>query len=189
MTEYLIGVIAAALVNELSLWRLYGLEPVPVLTRLRHAACLAAVTLAATVAAAVLSYALFYAVLSPLGLQSAGIILFLLVAVGVAACAGAIARSGNSEAASVIEAQWPLVALNGVLLGASLYGVSTGVSFAATVLSALGASALFGVSLLALTAIMARMDEDAIPKSVRGLPALLLAAALISMALMAFTGL
>ncbi|MBQ9617431.1 MAG: hypothetical protein IJR48_03610 [Oscillibacter sp.] len=185
MTEYLIGAVAAALVNDLTLSR----EDGDTLSKLTRAACLGVVTVAVTLCACVVSYAVYYAVLAPLGLESARVPLCLLAAAGCAALLGRLARNSNGARAAFLETNWPLVALNAAVLGALVQGLSAGYDFAGNLLSALWASVLFAASLACMTAIQARMDTDALPASVRGLPAYLLTAALISMALMAFAGL
>lgn len=189
MTEYLIGVVAAALVNDLTLQRASGAETSGASARLKRAATMGGVTVLVTLAASVLSYALYYGVLSPLGLQSAWVPLFTLAAALCAALAGYLARNGAGYFADFMETHWPLVTLNAVIPGVTLQGVRTGAGFAGSVLAALLASCIFAATLVALTAIEARLDTDALPESVRGFPALLLIAALVSMALTAFAGL
>ena len=186
MTEYLIGIVAAALVNDMTLSR--G-ETDDTLAKLKRAACMGAATVVVTLCASVLSYALYYGALSPLGLEAACVPLCMLTAAGCAALAGRLSRNGEGVLAAFLESNWPLVALNAAVLGALVHGIATGYSFGGNVLSAFGASVAFGASLVLMTAIDARMDTEALPKNVRGLPAYLLTAALISMALMAFNGL
>ena len=181
MTEYLIAVVAAALVNDWTLTRFSGDETPDTLERLKRAATLGGLTVLVTLKACGVAFVLYYGVLSPLGLGAAWIPLCFLTAFGAAWSLGRFVRK--------FAAYWPLTALNAVVFGAAAHSVGTGAGFVATLLTAFGASALFAVTLAALTAIQARMDTDALPQSVRGVPALLLSAALISMALMAFAGL
>lgn len=184
MTEYVIGVIAAALVNTMTFSR----EDADTLSLLKRAGSLGGVTVAVTACASVLSYVLYYAVLSPLGLESALMPLFLLIAAACAALSGRVARNSNGASAAFVEANWPLVALNAAVLGVLVHGISAGYGFGKNLCAALTASVIFAAALVMMTAIQVRMDEDALPKSVRGLPVYLLTAALISMALMAFNG-
>ncbi len=181
MTEYLIAVVAAALVNDWILTRFSGGETPDTLERLKRAATLGGLTVLVTLKACGVAFVLYYGALSPLGLGAAWVPLCFLSAFGAAWGLGRFARK--------FAAYWPLTALNAVAFGAAAHGVGTGAGFLATLLTAFWASALFAVTLAALTAIQARMDTDALPQSVRGVPALLLSAALISMALMAFAGL
>ena len=186
MSEFLIAVVAVALVNDWTLTRFSGGENPDTLERLKRAAALGGLSVLVTLKACGVSFVLYYGVLSPLGLGAAWIPLCFLTAFGSAWGLGRLARDG---AAGKLAAYWPVTALNAVVFGAAAHSVGTGAGFVATLLTAFGASALFAVTLAALTAIQARMDTDALPESVRGVPALLLSAALISMALMAFAGL
>lgn len=185
MTEYLIGVVAAALVNDMTLSH----DETDALSALKRSAYVGLATVAVTLCASALSYVLYYGVLSPLGLASAWVPLCLLVATLCAAGAGRLSRNAEGPFAAFLETNWPLVALNAAVLGVVLHGIQAGYGFGGNLISALWASALFGLSLAATTAIRVRMDTDALPACVRGMPAYLLTAALISMALMAFAGL
>lgn len=185
MTEFLIGVVAAALVNEWVLARFSGGETPDTLERLKRAAALGGLSVLVTLKACGVAFLLYYGALSPLGMGAAWVPLCFLAAFASAWGLGRVFRNG----AGTLAAYWPLAALNAVAFGAAAHGVATGAGFAASLLSAFGASALFAVALVSLTAIQARMDVEALPESVRGVPALLLSAALVSMALMAFAGL
>ncbi len=189
MTEYLIAVVAAALVNDWTLTRFSGDTETDTLERLKRAAALGGLTVLVTLKACGVAFVLYYGVLSPLGLGAARIPLCFLAAFLSAWGLGRLARNGAGTFAAFAPKQWPLAALNAVVFGAAAHGVSMGAGFVGNLVTAFAASALFAVSLAALTAIWARMDVDALPQSVRGVPALLLSAALISMALMAFAGL
>ena len=182
MSEFLIAVVAAALVNDWTMTRFSGDETPDTLERLKRAATLGGWTVLVTLLATASALAgIAHGVLSPLGLGAAWVPLCFLTAFGAAWGLGRFFRK--------FAAYWPLTALNAVAFGAAAHGVGTAAGFVATLLTAFGASALFAATLAALTAIQARMDTDALPQSVRGVPALLLSAALISMALMAFAGL
>ena len=185
MTEFLIGVVAAALVNDWILTRFSGGESPDTLERLKRAAMLGGFSVLVTLKACGVAFVFYYGVLSPLGMGAAWVPLCFLAAFGSAWALGRVFRNG----AGTLATYWPLTALNAVAFGAAAHGVGTGAGFAASLLSAFAASALFAVALVSLTAIQARMDVEALPESVRGVPTLLLSAALVSMALMAFAGL
>lgn len=189
MTEFLIGVVAAALVSDWTLTRFSGGESPDTLERLKRAATLGGLSVLVTLKACGVSFVLYYAVLSPLGLGAAWIPLCFLATFASAWAFGRLARNGAGPLAAFAQTYWPLSALNAVAFGAAAHGLSTGAGFLGNLLSAFAASALFAVTLVMLTAIQARTDPDALPESARGFPALLLAAALVSMALMAFAGL
>ena len=189
MSEFLIGVVTAALVGDWVLARFSGDGNPDALERLKRAAMLGGMSVLVTLKTCGAAFILYYGVLSPLGLDAARLPLCLFLAVGCAWMFGRLARSGAGTFAAFAQAYWPLAALNAVAFGAASQGVGTGAGFVGNLLTAFAASALFALSLVMLAAIWARTDVDALPESVRGFPALLLAAALISMALTAFAGL
>lgn len=85
-------------------------------------------------------------------------------------------------------AYFPLIALNGAVLGGALNSAAEGYGFAETLAAALGGGLGFTLSLLLMAGIEARieLEEPHVPKAFRGLPISLIAAGIVSMALVAF---
>jgi len=85
-----------------------------------------------------------------------------------------------------LGAYFPLIALNSAVLGLCTESLSASLSLAETLFTALGVGLGFTVGCLLFAGVMSRIDMRHVPKAFRGLPVSLLAAAIISMALIAF---
>lgn len=81
---------------------------------------------------------------------------------------------------------FPLIALNGAVLGTAVNSVTEGYGFAAVLLSSVGVGLGFLGGLVVFSALVRRIDVKAVPAPFRGLPISLLAASIVSMALLAF---
>lgn len=81
-------------------------------------------------------------------------------------------------------AYFPLIALNSAVLGLCVETASAGL--AGSFFTALGVGLGFTLGCLLFAGVMSRIDMRHVPKAFRGLPVSLLAAAIISMALVAF---
>lgn len=83
-------------------------------------------------------------------------------------------------------ALFPLTVLNSAVLGLAVNNAAEGYGFLEALLSALGAGLGFTLGMLAFSGVLSRIDTAHVPKAFRGLPVSMLAAAIISMALLAF---
>ena len=81
---------------------------------------------------------------------------------------------------------FPLTVLNSAVLGLAVNNAAEGYNFLEALLSALGAGLGFTLATLVFSGVLARIDTVHVPKAFRGLPVSLLAASIISMALLAF---
>ncbi len=82
----------------------------------------------------------------------------------------------------------PLIAVNCVILGGSLFMQERDYSFAESVVFGLGSGTGFAVAIVALAAIRERMKYSNVPAGLRGLGITFIAVGLMSMAFMMFSG-
>ena len=81
---------------------------------------------------------------------------------------------------------FPVIALNSAVLGAAINNISDGLNFVEALFASLGVGLGFLLGLLLLHGVQTRINEQHVPKAFRGLPIYLLAASILSMALLAF---
>ena len=79
---------------------------------------------------------------------------------------------------------FPVIALNSAVLGLAI--VASAADLLTAVLTALGVGLGFLAALPVFAGVLSRIDEQAVPKAFRGLPIQLLAAGIVSLALLAF---
>jgi Na+-transporting NADH:ubiquinone oxidoreductase subunit E len=82
----------------------------------------------------------------------------------------------------------PLIAVNCVILGGSLFMQERDYSFAESVVFGLGSGIGFAIAIIALAAIRERMVYSDVPAGLRGLGITFITAGLMSLAFMMFSG-
>ena len=75
------------------------------------------------------------------------------------------------------------------LVGVALTNVQNGYNFLESVLAGFGTGVGYTVAIVLLAGVRSRIDEEALPAPLRGAPIVLIAAALMSIAFMGFSGL
>ena len=83
----------------------------------------------------------------------------------------------------------PLITTNCAVLGVSLLNIERDYNFVQSVVYGIGAGLGFTVALLLFSGVREKLEMCDIPKSLRGLPITLIAAALVSLAFFGFKGL
>ena len=109
-------------------------------------------------------------------------LIFVLVVLLVVYVLGAIfAKSGKP-----VGAYFPLVALNSAVLGLAVNNITEGYTYVEALFAALGAGLGFVLAMVLFAGVKSKINERYVPKAFRGLPVMLLAASIISLAFYAF---
>lgn len=82
----------------------------------------------------------------------------------------------------------PLITTNCAVLGVTINNINDGFNFLESMVSSLGCGLGFLLAMVLFSGIRSKIDESAIPTSLRGLPVTLIAASFISLAFMGFAG-
>lgn len=123
-----------------------------------------------------------YRLLVLLGAEYFETLIFVLVVLLVVYVLGAIfAKSGKPAGA-----YFPLVALNSAVLGLAVNNIAEGYTYAEALFAALGAGLGFVLAMVLFDGVKSKINERYVPKAFRGLPVMLLAASIISLAFYAF---
>ena len=147
-----------------------------------------AVIFVMTIASAVASLLYSY-VLEPLGLDFMKTIVFILV---IAALVQIVEMFLKKTAPAVYRALGiflPLITTNCAVLGVALTNVQNGYNFVESVLAGFGTALGYTLAIVLLAGIRSRIKEEDLPAPLRGAPIVLIAAALMSIAFMGFSGL
>ena len=172
--------LGGVLVNNYALEKFLGVGPVLGGRKYGSAAMGFSVAAVMLLAAAV-TWPL-YRLLVLLGAEYLETLIFVLVVLLVVYVLGAIfAKSGKS-----VGAYFPLVALNSAGLGLAVNNIAEGYTYAEALFAALGAGLGFVLAMLLFHGVKSKINERYVPKAFRGLPVMLLAASIISLAFYAF---
>ena len=122
-------------------------------------------------------------VLGAYGVAYLQIPVFVLVITAIVYLVGLVASKALHQP---LKAYAPVIALNSAVLGMAANTAAAGITYVETLASALGIGLGFLAAMLVLAGVQEKINEYHVPAPFRGLPIQLIAAAIVSMALMAF---
>ena len=176
MKALLLIMLGGVLVNNYALEKFLGIGPVLGGRKYGSAAMGFSVAAVMLLAAAV-TWPL-YRLLVLLGAEYLETLIFVLVVLLVVYVLGAMfAKSGKPV---------PLVALNSAVLGLAVNNITEGYTYVEALFAALGAGLGFVLAMVLFAGVKSKINERYVPKAFRGLPVMLLAASIISLAFYAF---
>ncbi len=190
MSELLLILIATVLVNNFVLVQFLGLCPFFGVSGQQDAALgmALATTLVLTLSSAA-SYLVEVWVLTPLSLEYLRTLSFILIIATLVQATDIIMRRTSPVLSQSLGIYLPLITTNCAVLGVALLNAQSSVSLLQSIVFGFGTSAGFGLVLWLFAALRHRIDEQALPISLRGSAITLITAGIMSMAFMGFSGL
>ena len=180
MKALLLIMLGGVLVNNYALEKFLGVGPVLGGRKYGSAAMGFSVAAVMLLAAAV-TWPL-YRLLVLLSAEYLETLIFVLVVLLVVYVLGAMfVKSGKP-----VGAYFPLVALNSAVLGLAVNNITEGYTYVEALFAALGAGLGFVLAMVLFDGVKSKINERYVPKAFRGLPVMLLAASIISLAFYAF---
>ncbi len=190
MSEYLLLLLGAALVNNVVLTRFLGLCPfIGVSNSMDSALGMGMATTFVLTLAAGTSWMLDNWLLQPLGVESLRIISFIMVIAAVVQFTEIVMRSVSPALYQLLGIFLPLITTNCAVLGVALINVQQESSFVESLLFGFSSAAGFTLVLVIFAGMRQRLSFSDVPESFAGAPIALVAAGLLSMAFMGFGGL
>ena len=147
-----------------------------------------AVIFTMTVASA-LTWPVYHLVLQPLKMTYLNTIAFILIIAAIVQLIEMYLQKSIPALYSALGIYLPLITTNCAVLGVALLNISRDYNFIDSVLYGFFSGVGFLVAILLLSLVRERMRFADIPKPFRGIPIVLLAAAILSIAFMGFQGL
>lgn len=190
MKSLILIMISGALINNVVLNQFLGIcSFLGVSKQMKASASLgAAVIFVLTIASAVASL-LYDLVLAPLGLDFMKTIVFILVIAALVQIVEMFLKKTSPAIYKALGIFLPLITTNCAVLGVALTNVQNGYNFIECVLSGFGTAVGYTIAIVLLAGIRSRIQEADLPEPLRGAPIVMIAAALMSIAFMGFSGL
>jgi electron transport complex protein RnfA len=189
MTELMLIVLAAALVNNFVLVQFLGLCPfMGASRRLGGAVGLALATGLVLTTASGMSYLVDRLLLEPYDLQYLRLLSFILVIGAAVQLTEILIRRFSPLLHRVLGLYIPLIASNCAVLGVALLNSSASRSFVAALFYGAGAALGFGLALALLAGLRERLVRADIPLPFRGHAIAFVTAGILSLAFLGFTG-
>ncbi len=190
MSEMILVLVGAALVNNVVLSQFYGLCPfLGVSKQVKTAASMGlAVIFVITIASAVASL-IYSLVLVPFNLEYLQTIVFILVIAGLVQFVEMFLKKSSPALYNALGVYLPLITTNCAVLGVALTNVQKEYDFVTSVVNGIGTSVGFTIAIVIMAGIRERNADNTIIKPLQGMPIVLFTAALMAIAFNGFTGL
>ena len=190
MSEMILILVGAALVNNVVLSQFYGLCPfLGVSKQVKTAASMGlAVIFVITIASAVASL-IYSLVLVPFNLEYLQTIVFILVIAGLVQFVEMFLKKSSPALYSALGVYLPLITTNCAVLGVALTNVQKEYDFVTSVVNGIGTSVGFTIAIVIMAGIRERNADNTIIKPLQGMPIVLFTAALMAIAFNGFAGL
>ncbi len=188
--EAILVVLAAILVDNLLLTKLFGVESFFTATeKTSGSAIYGGLVTGVTIIAGTASLALYRFVFEPLNITFLVTFTSVIIITAVICLVQLVSSKISGIAHSVVEANLPVITSNCVVLGSILLCIENKLSFGMSVLFLLSSGIGFTFVMLVFSSIQKKFEDSDISESFRGIPILLLSCALAAMAFSGFYGL
>ena len=181
---------SSVLVNNYVLNRFLGICPfLGVSKKLHQAVGMGISVIFVMLLASAVTWPIQYYVLETLGLGYMQNLLFILVIAALVQFVEIFLKKFIPALHKSLGVYLPLITTNCAVLGVALTNVQNQYSFIESVISGVGTGLGYTLAIVLLASIRTRIDESTIPAPFRGMPIVLLSAALMAIAFMGFSGL
>lgn len=188
--QSVLGILLSAILTEnFILVKFYGICPFMGVSKKTDTALGMgmAVTFVMTIASAA-CWAVDRLILVPLDLAYMQTVAFILVIAAIVQVVEMFLKKKVPALYQALGVYLPLITTNCAVLGVALVNVQNGYNFLLSVLNGAAGGLGFTLSIVLFASIRERMEESDVPESFRGFPIALIAAGLLALAFMGFSG-
>ncbi len=190
MGEYLLLILATALVNNVLLVKFLGLcSFMGVSSRLDSALGMSLATTFVLTLAVVAGWLLEHLLIQPLGLGYLRILTFILVIASVVQFTEMVVRKVSPALHQVLGIYLPLITTNCAVLGVTLLNVQQNHGFLYSLLNGIGSALGFSLVMVLFAGLRERLALAQVPTLFAGQPIAFITAGLLSLGFMGFVGL
>lgn len=189
MKSMLVILFSAMLTNNFVLSKFMGICPfLGVSKKLDSAAGMGAAVTFVMVCATVCTYPVYTFLLAPFGLEYLKTVAFILIIALFVQLIEMILKKKIPSLYESLGVYLPLITTNCAVLGVTILNIDNGYNFGESLVDALGAGLGFTLALLIFSGVRSRVDKADIPETFKGVPATLIAASIVSVSFMSFSG-
>ena len=180
MSTYIAIIIAAVLTNNFVLSKFYGCCPfLGVSKKLDSSVGMGAAVVFVMLCASLCTYPIYYFILKPLELTYLRTVAFMVI------------KKLTPPLYKTLGVYLPLITTNCAVLGVTIMNIDESYSFGQSLVNAVFSGVGFALAMVIFSGVRSRVDDadSETPKMFRGVPATLIAAAIVSMSFLGFGGL
>lgn len=190
MGKLLVILLAAMLTDNFVLSKFMGICPfLGVSKKLNSATGMGIAVTLVMICATMVTYPIHYGLLVPNGLEYFDTILFILVIALFVQLVETMMKKCIPALYKSLGVYLPLITTNCAVLGVTVLNIDSGYNFGESIVNALGAGLGFMMSLVIFSGVRKKLEYADIPETFKGVPATLIAASIVSIGFMGFSGL
>jgi len=187
--EYFIIIVSAIFINNILLAKFLGVCPfLGVSNKLSTSFGMSGAVMFVMTIATLVTYLINYFVLVPFKIEYLQTISYILVIASLVQMVEIILKKVSPSLFQALGVFLPLITTNCAILGVAILVIQEEYNLMESVVFAIANSIGFGLALVLFAGIREHMDLADVPAGMRGVPAALLVAGLLSLAFMGFTG-
>lgn len=188
--SYIIIIISAVLVNNIVLMQFLGICPfLGVSKRISTAVGMAGAVAFVMVLATIVTYLIQNYILNKFGLTYLQTIVFILIIAALVQMVEIILKKVSPPLYQALGIFLPLITTNCAILGVAILTIQKDFNLLEGVVFAISNAIGFGLALTLFAGIREHLDLQNVPKGLKGTPIALIAAGILAMAFMGFSGL
>lgn len=192
MSTYITIIIAAVLTNNFVLSKFYGCCPfLGVSKKFDSSMGMGMAVIFVMVCASLVTYPIYYFILEPLDLTYLRTVAFILVIAVFVQLLEIVMKKVMPPLYRTLGVYLPLITTNCAVLGVTIMNIDENYNFGESIFNAFFSGFGFALAMILFSGVRSRVDESEsdTPAMFRGIPATLVAAAIVSMSFLGFGGL
>ncbi len=189
MPAFLAVILTAMITDNFVLSKFMGICPfLGVSKKLKSAVGMGIAVIFVMICSTLATYPFYHFVLVPLGIDYLYNVGFILIIAIFVQLVEILLKKISPELHKLLGVYLPLITTNCAVLGVCIINVDNGLSFVDSILNSLGAGLGFMIALIVFSGVRGRIEHNDIPDAFKGIPSTLVAAAIMVIGFMGFSG-
>ena len=189
IVAFLLGILNAMLINNVTLSRFYGICPFLGVSKKSSAALgMGAAVVIVILIASLICWPIYYFILVPAGIPFMDTITYILVIASLVQLLEMIIKKYSPSLYKTLGVYLPLITTNCAVLGVAQGNTDSVLDFGSSMANAIGTGLGFALVIFVFSTIRYRLDALNAPKAFKGIPIALATAAIMALAFLGFTG-
>ncbi|MBQ7980562.1 MAG: electron transport complex subunit RsxA [Oscillospiraceae bacterium] len=190
MKELLVILLSAMLVDNFVLSKFMGICPfLGVSKKLDSAVGMGAAVTFVMVCATICTTLIYSLILVPMGLEYLKTIAFILIIALFVQLVEMILKKKVPSLYNALGVYLPLITTNCAVLGVTILNIDNSYNMLQSIVNSTGAGLGFTIALVIFSGVRSRVNSADIPETFKGIPSTLIAASIVSVSFMGFSGL
>jgi electron transport complex protein RnfA len=190
MKELLVILLSTMLVDNFVLSKFMGICPfLGVSKKLDSAVGMGAAVTFVMICATICTTLIYSLILVPMGLEYLKTIAFILIIALFVQLVEMILKKKVPSLYNALGVYLPLITTNCAVLGVTILNIDNSYNMLQSIVNALGAGLGFTIALVIFSGVRSRVNSSDIPETFKGIPSTLIAASIVSVSFMGFSGL